>query len=365
MKKPVLFALASGAVLPLVAVAVLAIIMPALGTWVVVMAIAIIAGASVAWIGHEGYQLLASVRERIDAGTQTTLKALGEEREETKVARTKADEMLADRLERFFEERGKRDEEWHRKTLAEWDKTTSDVQEVVKRLVEDLREHFATTLAAEREALAHSTELRNETILVEVKQARDEFEQLAKATQNVVEQHATVIQATKEVIASVEEHLDNQRVNEAELRQAALADWQNVTTALGASFEAMLSDMRSHLKTLAEEERALREHAEQSRVEAIDAELAKVRKIFEGAAQSIAVAEKLIKDSNSKFNSEAEKAIAGLRELIELESRRQQDQNRADRDHFQKMLEDQRKAHDAASERSEELWIYLLDQLEK
>lgn len=365
MKKPVLFALASGAVLPLVAVAVLAIIMPALGTWVVVMAIAIIAGASAAWIGHEGYQLLASVRERIDAGTQTTLKALGEAGEKTEVARSEADEMLADRLERFFEERGKRDEEWRVKTLAEWGKTTSDVQEVLKRLVEDLRKHFATTLAAEREALAHSTELRTEAMLAEVKQARDEFEQLAKATQNVVERHATVIQATKEVIASVEDHLDKQRANEAELRQAALTDWQNVTTALGTSFEAMLSDMRSHLKTLADEERSLQEQAAKRRDEAIDAELAEVRKTFEVAAQSIATAEKLVEDSNNKFNSEAEKAIAGLRELIELESRRQQEQNRADRDHFQKMLEDQRKAHEDASERSEKLWIHLLDLLEK
>ena len=350
MKKPVLFALASGAVLPLVAVAVLAIIMPALGTWVVVMAIAIIAGASAAWIGHEGYQLLASVRERIDAGTQTTLKTLGEAREETEVARSEADEMLADRLERFFEERGKRDEEWRVKTLAEWGKTTSDVQEVLKRLVEDLREHFATTLAAEREALAHSTELRTEAILVEVKQARDEFEQLAKATQNVVERHATVIHATKEVIASVEDHLDKQRANEAELRQAALTDWQNVTTALGTSFEAMLSDMRSHLKTLADEERSLQEQAAKRRAEAIDAELAEVRNTFEVAAQSIATAEKLVEDSSNKLNAE---------------SRRQQEQNRADRDHFQKMLEDQRKAHEDASERSEKLWIHLLDLLEK
>lgn len=361
MKKPALFAWASGVVFPLVAAAVLAIIMPALETWVVVMAIAIIAGAATAWIGHAGYLLLASVREQIDAGVQTALKALGEAKEQTKAARSEADELLAARLERFFEERGQRDEEWRRKTLAEWGKTTADVQEVLKRLVEDLREHFAATLAAEREALAHDAELRTEAMLAEVKQARNKFEQLAKETQNVVERHAAVIQATKEVIASVEEHLDTQRANEAELRQAALADWQAVTTALGTSFAAMLSDLRAHLKTLADEERALQERAAKRRDEAIDAELAKVRTIFEGAAQSIATAEKLIKDSSNTLKSEAERA----RKFIESEARRQQKQNRTDRDHFQQMLEDQRKAHEEADKHAEQVWSRLLDQLEK
>lgn len=87
MKKPALFALASGAVLPLVAAAALAIIMPALGTWAVVMAIAIVAGTAIAWIGHERYLLLASVREQIDAGVLAALKALGETKKETKAAK--------------------------------------------------------------------------------------------------------------------------------------------------------------------------------------------------------------------------------------------------------------------------------------
>ena len=306
------------------------------------MAIAIVAGAFSAWAGHEGYQLLVSIRERIDAGTQTTLKALGEVREETRTARNEADEVLAERIERFFEERGKRDEEWRRNTLVEWEKTTADVQEVFKGLVENLREHFTSTLAAEREALSHGTELRTEAMLTEVKQARNEFEQLTKATKEVVERHSAVIQATKEAIASVEEHLDKQRASEAELRQTALTDWQKVTKELGASFEEMLSDMRAHLKTLADEERALQERATKFRDEAIDAELARVGKTFELAAQGIAAAKKLVEDSNDKLNAEVERAIAGLHELTETEARRQQDQNRVDREHFQKMLEDQR-----------------------
>ena len=343
MKKPVLFASACGAVFPLVAAATLAIVMPALGTWVVVMAIAIVAGASVAWIGHEGYLLLASVREQIEAGTRTTLKELGESRKETRAVRSEADERIAERLERFFEESGKRDEEWRRNTLAEWEKTKADVQEVFKGLVENLREHFTSISATEREALSHR------------------LDQLGKATQNVVERHATVIQATKEAIASVGDHLNKQRASEAELRQAALDDYQEVTKELGASFADMLSDLKTHLKTLADEERAEQERAEQSRAEAIDAELAKVRKTFDVAAQGIAVAKERIKESHTKLNAEVGRAIAEL----ESETRRQQAQNRADRDHFQKMLENQRKAHEEADKHSEQLWCRLLDQLEK
>ena len=67
----------------------------------------------------------------------------------------------------------------------------------------------------------------------------------------------------------------------------------------------MLSDLRAHLKTLADEERALQERVAKRRDEAIDAELAKVRKTFEGAAQSIATAEKLIKDSSNTLNTES------------------------------------------------------------
>lgn len=318
MKKSVLFASACGVVFPLVAAATLAIVMPTLGTWVVVMAIAIVAGASAAWIGHEGYLLLASVREQIDAGTQTTLKELGESREETRAVRSEADEMLADRLERFIEERGKRDEEWRRNTLAEWEKTTADVQEVFKGLVENLREHFTSISAAEREALSHG------------------LDQLGKAT--------------KEAIASIGEHLDTQQASEAELRQAALDDYREVTKELGASFADMLSDLKAHLKTLADEERALQERATKRRDEAIDAELAKVRETFDVAKEGIAEAKEQIEDSHTKLNAEV---------------KRQQEQNRANREHFQKMLEDQRKAHEEADKHSEQLWSRLLDQLEK
>ena len=309
MKKSVLFAF--GAIPPLVATAVLAIIIPPLGTWCIVVGIAMVTGVFSAWAGHERNQLLVSVREQIDKGTQTTLKALEKAREETKTALSEADKVLAERLERFFKEYGQREKEWRTKTLADWRKATSEVQEVVR-------------------------------------QTCKEFEQLSEVTKDTVEQHA---QATTEAMSHVEEHLDKQRKNEVESRQAALADWQEVTKELGSSFAEMLSGIRSHLETITNEERELQERSAKSRDEAIGAELAKVRETFEL--------------SRSKLNMEVEKAIEGLRQLIEEEMRRQQKQKRMDREHYEKMLEIQQKAHAEASSRSEKLWGHLLDQLEK
>lgn len=327
MKKSVLFAF--GAIPPLVATAVLAIIMPPLGTWCIVAGIAMVTGGFSAWAGHERNQLLVSVREQIDKGTQTTLKALEKAREETKTARSEADKVLAERLERFFKEYGEREKEWRTKTLADWRKATSEVQEVVR-------------------------------------QTCKEFEQLSEITKNAVEQHA---QTTTEAMSHVEDHLDKQRKNEVESRQAALADWQEVTKELGLSFAEMLSSIRSHLETIANEERELQERSTKSRAKAIDAELARVRETFELAVQGIGNAldglDSTVEDSRSKLNMEVEKAIEGLRQLIEEEMRRQQEQKRKDRDHYEKMLEIQQEAHIEASSRSEKLWGHLLDQLEK
>lgn len=263
MKKSLLLALASGAVFPLVAMAVLAIIMPPLVTWVVVVGIALVAGGFSALAGHEWYQLLMNVRERINKGTQK------------------------------------------------------------------------------------------------------EFEQFSGMMKDAVERHA---QATTEAMSHIEECLEKQRVNEAEARQAALTDWEKVTKELGSSFAEMLSGIRSHLEILTKEQRELQERATKSRDEAIDLELAKVREKYELTVKSIGSAldrfDAMVEDSRDKLNKEVQQAIDDLRELIKTEAQRQQDQKRADLNHFQKMLEVQQKAHDEASERSGKLWSHLLDRLE-
>ena len=61
MKKTVLFAF--GAVFPLVALAVLTIVMPPVGTWAIVMGLAVVAGVLSAQAGQELVQLLLSIRE--------------------------------------------------------------------------------------------------------------------------------------------------------------------------------------------------------------------------------------------------------------------------------------------------------------
>ena len=324
MKKSLLFELANGAVFPLVATAVLAIIMPPLVTWVVVVGIALVAGGFSALAGHERYQLLMNVREQIDKGTQMALQALGDAREEAKTAQNEADEILVERFEHFFKDYGQREEEWRARTLADWEKATSEVQEVVK-------------------------------------QTGKEFGQLSEMTKDAVERHA---QAMTDALSHIEEHLEKQRVNEAEARQATLIDWQEVTKELGSSFAEMLSSIRSHLEILAKEERELQERAAKSRDEAIDSELVKVREKFELTVQGIGSAldrfNAMVEGSRDKLNTEVQKAINGLRQLIEKETQRQ----RKEKAHFEKMLESQRKAHDEALERSGQLWGHLLDRLE-
>ena len=338
MKKSVLFAL--GAVFPLVALAVLTIIMPPLGTWVVVVGIAVIAGVFSAWAGQELGRLLLSVRERIDSGTQTTLKALGEANEETRAARSEANKTLAKRFERFFEEYGQRDEDWRTKTLAEWQAVRQALDSSFKKMLSDVRSHLATLAEQERAWQEEAVQSRTEAMQAEAKQARSEFAQLCEATKEAVGQQAAVVQATQKTIENVEDHFAKQQAN-------ALAEWQAVTQALASSFE-------KNLAALAERERVLQEKAAQERTEAIDAELAQVKETFA-----------LVEDARNKLNAEFEKVIGELRALVETEAQRQQDQKRADRDHLEEMLEVQQKAHDEAGERSGQLWGRLLDQLKK
>ena len=120
-----------------------------------------------------------------------------------------------------------------------------------------------------------------------------------------------------------------------------------MTKALASSFE-------KNLAALAERERVLQEKAAQSRTEAIDAELAQVKETFA-----------LVEDTRNELNAEFEKVIGELRALVEKETQRQEKQKSADRDHLEKMLEIQQKAHDEAAERSGQLWSHLLDQLKK
>ncbi len=338
MKKTVLFAF--GAVFPLVALAVLTIIMPSLGTWVIVMGVSVIAGVFLAQARQELGKLLLSVREGLDAGTQTTLKALREENKENKATRREANKILAERFERFFEEYGQRDADWRTKTLAEWQSVTQALASSFEKMLADTSSRLITLAEQERVLQEEAAKDRAEAMQAEAKQVRSEFAQLCEATKEAVEQHAAVIQATQKVIENVENHFAKQQAN-------TLTEWQSVTQALASSFE-------KNLATLAERERVLQEKAAQERTEAIDAGLAQIKEIFA-----------LVEDALNKLNAEFEKVIGELRALVKEETQRQQEQKRGDRDHLEKMLEVQQKAHDEAAERSGQLWGRLLDQLKK
>ena len=202
-----------GAVVPLVAAAALAIINPPLAIWAVVMGIAVAAGIVAARSGQALHQLLVSVRERVDAGAETTARALAQASEEAGANLGEADKKLAERLERFFAAYEQREQEWRAKTLAE-------------------------------------------------------------------------------------------------------------------------------LRTMS--------------TQVVNTELAQMKETFA-----------LLEDTRNKHNADLGKAVATLRELVETETQRQQEQKRAERDHLDKMLERQQRAHDEAGERSGQLWDRLLNQLEK
>ena len=325
MKKTVLFAF--GAVSPLVALAVLTIVMPPVGTWAIVMGLAVVAGALSAQAGQELVQLLLSIRE-----------GLGEANKEAKAAQSEANKILAERFERFVEEYGQRDEAWRSKTLAEWQAVRKALDSSFEKMLSDVRSHLATLAEQERTWQEEAVQSRTEAMQAEAKQARSEFAQLCEVTKEAVEQQAAIVQATQKTIENVEDHFAKQQAN-------ALTEWQAVTQALASSFE-------KNLAALAEQERVLQEKAAQERTEAIDAELAQVKETFA-----------LVEDTRNKLNAEFEKVIGEIRALVEAEMRRQEKQKRDDRDHLEKMLEVQRKAHDEAAERSGQLWGHLLDQL--
>jgi len=327
LKKTVL--LAFGAVFPLVALAVLTIVMPPVGTWAIVMGLAVVAGVLSAQAGQELVQLLLSIRE-----------GLGEGNKEAKAAQSEANKILAERFERFVEEYGQRDKDWRTKTLAEWQAVRKTLDSSFEKMLSDVCSHLATLAEQERTWQEEAVQSRTEAMQAEAKQARSEFAQLCEVTKEAVEQQAAVIQATQKTIENVEDHFAKQQAN-------ALTEWQAVTQALASSFE-------KNLAALAERERVLQEKVAQERTEATDAELAQVKETFA-----------LVEDTRNKLNAEFEKVIGEIRALVEAEMRRQEKQKRDDRDHFEKMLEVQQKAHCEAEKRSEQLWGHLLDQLKK
>ena len=340
MKSAVTAALACGALPVLAASAILVSMAPTVQTWIVVLALSVVAGLCSAWSGYERHRLLVSLQTRIDAGAQTARTALAE----TTAARTEADKLLVDSFERCFAEYGRRDEQSRSTALtklttevavllreyrdthdreaksraaaldgelakvretfavagqtienaiADWRKTTAEVERISKRLVAELQEHVTNTLSAVLNTWTSGAELRANEILAEMKRSRVEYEELSRAAGENLRSHTVAI-------AEHQQYLDDQRAAEGELRNAVLADWARAAKEANNSIRDVVSDLGARLERILVEERNRRE-----------------------------------------------------------------EQRQAERGRFERMLEDQRKAYDDAAAGSAQLWDHMLAQLDK
>ncbi len=87
-------------------------------------------------------------------------------------------------------------------------------------------------------------------------------------------------EANKVLAERFERFVKEYEKRDEDWRTKTLAEWQAVSQALDSSFEKMLSDVRSHLATQAEQERAWHEEAVQKRTEAMQAEAKQARSEF-------------------------------------------------------------------------------------
>ena len=285
MKSTVTATLARGASPVLAAAAILVIMAPTVETWIVVMAISVVAGLCSAWSGYQRYGLLVSLLRRVDECAMTTRTALAE----TAVSRIEADKLLVESFERSFGKYKQRNEQSRSNALT---KLTKD----------------ATALLVEyREFQDREAESRAAAIATELAKVRETLSEVGKGIETAVSdwrkttmEIQRVSQRFAAAITDQQQHLDEQRAMDEKSRRALLADWGSVAQESTNSIKDLATDVGARLE-----------------------------------------------------------------ELLVAEKKRQEERRRAERDHFEAMLEDQRKAHDAAAKRSGQLWGHLLDQLNK
>ena len=285
MKSAVTATLARGASPVLAAAAILVIMAPPVQTWIVVMAISVVAGLGSAWSAYQRYGLLASLLRRVDECGMTARTALTE----AAASRIEANKLLVKSFERSFGEYRQRDEQSRSNALT---KLTKDV----------------TALVAEyREFHDREAESRAAAIVGELAKVREAFSAVGQGIEtSVTDWRKTTIEVQRvsqrfaDAITAQQQHLDEQRAMDEKSRRALLADWGSVAQESTNSIRDLATDVGSRLE-----------------------------------------------------------------ELLVAEKKRREEQSQAERDHFEAMLEDQRRAHEAAAERSGQLWGHLLDQLNK
>ena len=296
MKRSLLPAsLAGGSLAPLAAAAVLAGIMPAPATWVLVVGVAVVAGAFAAWAGYEWSRLLVSVRDEITESTRTAQEISQEMRADTRAVQKEAGELLAQQLGRLFGEE--------------------------RKLAESQRQVEAKAIVAELVDMRKAFELATQAI-------QDTVQGIAMETQRQQEQRRNDLESSQSMLELQ--------------RQSHEAAGQRVIEKLSSTCTEISASVSSHIETTRAEERKFTEHQRQVRADVVAEELAEVTRTFESAAQTI------------------QETVQG----IAMEAQReQQEQRQADQESFQSMLELQQQSHEAAAQRSGQLWDRLLNRL--
>ena len=340
MKGTGTFTLAYGALPVLAAAAILVIITPSVQTWLVVLGISVVAGLCSGWSGHERHRLLVSVRLRIDDGVQTAITALAE----TTAARTETDKLLVDSFERCFAEYGRRNEQSRSNALTEMTKE-------VTALLGEYGE------LQEREAKSRAVAIDEELAKV-----RETFAVAGKTIENAIgdwrKMTLEVERISKRVAAGLQEHvtsalnaLQDAWVHGGELRaNEMLAEVKRTRAEFEQFFRAAAETLRGHAAAITEQQQHL-DGLRAAEAESRSAVLADWARVAEESSNSI-------RDLASDIGSRLEK-------LHVAEKNRQEEHTRAERGHFETMLEDQRRAYEDAAERSGQLWGHLLDQLNK
>ena len=169
---------------------------------------------------------------------------------------------------------------------------------------------------------------------------------------------------TKDVTALVAEYRefhDSKAESRAAATVAELAKVRETLSAVGRGIETSVNDWR---KTTEEVQRVSQRFADA--ITAQQQHLDEQRAMDEKSRRALlADWESVAQKSTDSIRDLATDVGARLEELLVSEKKEQEKQKQAERDHFEAMLEDQRRAHEAAAERSGQLWGHLLDQLNK
>ena len=212
MKKSLLLALASGAVFPLVAMAVLAIIMPPLVTWVVVVGIAFVAGGFSALSGHEWYQLLMNVREQINKGTQKEFEQFSGMMKDAVARHAQATTEAMSHIEECLEKQRVTEAEARQAALTDWEKVTKELGSSFAEMLSGIRSHLEILAKEQRELQERAAKSRDEAIDLELAKVREKYELTVKSIGSALERFDAMVEDSRDKLnKEVQQAIDDLR----------------------------------------------------------------------------------------------------------------------------------------------------------